>query len=69
MKKTVSIEFEEQAKCVVTNVKIEYEFTQPDLLKTNEYILQETQELMEKAWAYANAKSIQKMNPQYNKSF
>lgn len=67
MKKTVSIEFEEQAKSIVTNVKIQYETADGETLKSNEEILTETKILFTQAWEYANAKSIAKAGIHYQR--
>jgi len=63
MKKTISVEFEEQAKSVVANVKIQYEDDTGSL--SNQSVLDEAKQLFDAAWAYANTKSIQKVSPNY----
>lgn len=61
MKKTIKIEFNELAKSVTTDVKIEYETEGQETQELkNKDILQETKELFEEAHTYAKLKTIQK---------
>ena len=60
MKKNVKIEFTENVKSVVSNVKIEYEFNDTDIVKSNEEILQESKDLYNEASAYSLLKTQQK---------
>ena len=65
MKKTVAVEFEEQSKSVVANVKIQYEMDSAEGIVHTEDVLAETKKLFDEAWAYANAKSINKSGVHY----
>lgn len=57
MNKLVKIEYEEQAKAVVTNVKIEYS---GDNIPSNEDIRKETQQLFLDCQKFALLKTMEK---------
>ena len=55
--KTVKIEFNELSKSVTANIKIEYNDEEVD----NEKALSEAKELFDKAYSYAQTKTMQKI--------
>jgi hypothetical protein len=67
MKKTISIEFDEQSKAITARTKIEYQLESmvEALTFENNDMLDESKKLFNAAWEYANAKSIAKSGVHY----